>query len=96
MDIGFTLNKHQSTIFAQGFPIVEALAVIGLEYARPQVIDRLHYRYSVWSDLLQPIFARSILGNGESSFHIRTFVAVLGEPNEYDRSILYAMEESAL
>jgi CRISPR-associated protein Csx14 len=93
MDIGFTLNAHQSTIAAQGFPMVEILAVIGLENARPEVLDRLHYRYSVWRGLLQPCLARPILGDGQSPFETRTFAAVLGEPNEYDRSILFAIEE---
>lgn len=93
MDIGFSPNKHQSTMSILGFPIVEILAVIGLENARPSVINRLSYRYAVWRGLLTPSLARPLLGCMRSAIDTRTFAARLGEPNEYDRSILYAVEE---
>ncbi len=93
MDIGFSLNAHQSAMSAQGFPLVEVLAVIGLENARPHVIDRLHYRYSAWRGLVPPLLARPILGNGSNYFQTKTYTTTLGEPNKYDRSILFAVEE---
>lgn len=95
IDIGFSPNAHKGRIEALGHPVVEIAAVIGLENARPAVIDRLSYRYGVWRGELLPTLARPALGCASSASHARTFLAHLGEPNKYDRSIQDVFEEIA-
>lgn len=94
IDIGFSLNAHKGKIEAMGHPLVEIVAVIGLEHARPVVIDRLAYRYGAWRGMLDPALARPTLGCAPMACDVRTFLAQLGEPNEYDRSIRNVTEET--
>jgi len=91
IDIGFSLNFHDK-MSAIGHPLVEIMAVIGLENARPLVIDRLIYRYGTWGSKLSLPLARPALGCANVAT-LRVFVAELGEPNEYDRSIRNVKEE---
>jgi len=93
MDIGFTLNAHKSTMDAMGHPLVEIMAVIGLENARPTLINRLTYKYCAWRGILDLALARPVLGCSMLATDVRTFTAELGEPNDYDRSIRNVKEE---
>jgi CRISPR-associated protein Csb3 len=95
IDIGFTLNAHRATMDSMGHPLVEVLAVIGLEDARPAVLDRLTYRYGVWRGPLDSALARPALGCSAPGSLIRKFTASLGRPNQYDRSIRHVIEEPA-
>ena len=94
IDIGFSLNAHKGKIEAMGHPIVEIVAVIGLEHARPAGIDRLSYRYGAWRGMLDPALARPTLGCASMACEVRTFLAQLGEPNKYARSIRNVTEET--
>lgn len=93
IDIGFSPNAHKGNIEAVGHPLVEIAAVIGLENARPAVVDRLAYRYGVWRGPLTPTLARPALGCSCPASAVRTFLTRLGEPNKYDRSIRDVNEE---
>lgn len=94
IDIGFSLNAHKGKLEAMGHPIVEIVAVIGLEHARPAVIDKLSYRYGGWRGMLDLTLARPTLGCASMACEVRTFIAHLGEPNDYDRSIRNVTEET--
>lgn len=93
IDIGFSLNAHPSTMAIVGYPIVELLAAVGLEHARPRRRARLQYDYGIWSEFLPPSLARPIIGAQSQGFTERFFAMTLGQPNEYDRSILSTREE---
>lgn len=93
LDIGFSVNEH-SAMAIVGYPLVELLAAIGLEHARPQRKARLRYRYGIWSGFLPPSLARPIVGAQSQGFTERFFSMTLGEPNDYERSILSTREEA--
>lgn len=61
IDAGFSLDT-QTSIRAVGYPLVELLAAIGLQHARPHKINRLEYRYGVWTEPLPTMLARAVLG----------------------------------
>lgn len=97
LDLGFSLNRHGS-IRAVGFPLVELLAAIGLEHARPTRAsrrDKLHYRYAVWTTALPTCLARCVLGGWSLGFPIRRFRMRLDWPGQEDqaRCIVDAQEE---
>jgi CRISPR-associated protein Csb3 len=97
LDTGFTLNAH-AAMTPLGYPLVEMLAAIGLQNARPARIDRrnkLAYRYGVSSTRLPVIFARAVLGGQDLGFSIRLFRMRLGWPGQEGqaRCIIDAEEE---
>ncbi len=98
-DTGFSLNEH-GDIVTVGFPLVEVLAAIGLSHARPQRLDKLHYRYGVIGvddaeRLLPPMFLRAALGCAPLPFLMRTFHMQLDWPGQENqaRCITNAHEE---
>ena len=62
---GFSPNEH-SDIQMVGYPLVEILAAIGMNHARPCRVTKLEYRYGVIGNdsnaLLCPVFHRAALG----------------------------------
>jgi CRISPR-associated protein Csb3 len=58
MDVGFSLNEHKN-IRIVASPVVEILAMIGLEHARPDEYETRSVRYAIWNELLPPILARA-------------------------------------
>lgn len=71
IDAGYSPNEHKHAI--QASPVVEFLAVWGLENARPVVVDKYHVRYSAWSVRLPPILARASLAGGLAAIPSRRF-----------------------
>ena len=71
VDAGFSPNAHGGVVM-RGYPLVELLAAIGLNHARPLRRARLEYRYGVAgvSDdaLYQPMFLRAALGVNKPPF----------------------------
>ena len=96
LDIGFSPNDH-SAITMLGFPLVEVLAVIGLQNARPQRLSHLEYRYAVAAGLLPPALLRAALGAADLPLAMRRFRMRLGWPGQEGqaRCILEAFEERA-
>lgn len=88
LDIGFSLNAHGGPRFKTvGYPIVEIMAAIGLTHARPEFLEKLHYRYGVLGvssdgDLFDPFFLRASLGAPDLPFPQRTFRMNLGWPGK--------------
>ncbi len=95
-DLGFSPNEHKKMCMV-GFPLVELLAAIGLQHARPRRTDKLRYHYGVSNAVLPTIFARAVLGCQALGFPVRRFAMRLGWSNQEDqaRSIIDAQEESA-
>jgi len=92
IDLGFSPNDHKD-IDVIGYPLVELLAVIGLENSRPFRINRFEYKYGVWKDFLPPILARAILGGENMVFTVRNFTMKLATVNKGgDRAILFSRE----
>ncbi len=81
IDVGYSPNDH-ADIRMVGYPLVELLAAIGLQHARPRRLEKLRYRYGVWGVNLPTLFARPILGLGNPGFPIRSFTMMLGWPGQ--------------
>ena len=60
IDAGYSLNDQKYAIRAS--PVVEILAAVGLEHARPQEYELRRVRYAAWRGLLPPLLARAALG----------------------------------
>jgi len=83
-----------------GYPLVEILAAIGLENARPKRLRKLEYEYGVTgsfgdSRLLSPLFLRAALGCATLPFPQRTFRMRLDWPGQANqaRCITQVFEE---
>jgi CRISPR-associated protein Csx14 len=99
LDAGFSPNMHGAMEMV-GYPLVELLAAIGLQNARPARVDprdKLAYRYSISNAVLPTAFARAVLGGESLGFPIRRFRMRLGWPGQEGqaRCIIDAYEESA-
>jgi CRISPR-associated protein Csx14 len=103
LDAGFSPNAH-AAVQMVGYPLVELLAAIGLQNARParpDPRDKLAYRYGVSSLRLRTAYARVVLGaqpiwqHPLRPFPIRTFRMRLGWPGQEGqaRCIIDAQEE---
>jgi CRISPR-associated protein Csb3 len=98
LDAGFSPND-QTSMTMIGYPLVELLAAIGLQHARPDRPDRrdkLTYRYGVSNAVLPTQFARAVLGGQRLGFPVRVFRVRLGWPGQEGqaRCIIDAQEES--
>lgn len=98
LDIGFSPNNHGSALQMVGYPLVELLAAIGLQCARPARVnprDKLAYRYGVCSERLPTPFVRAVLSGSSLGFPIRLFRMQLGWPGQEGqaRCIVDAQEE---
>lgn len=94
LDVGFSPNEH-GAIRMVGYPLVELLAAIGLQHARPERLEKLRYRYGVSSGRLPTLLARGVLGGQGMGFPIRLFTMRLGWPGQEGqaRCIIDAQEE---
>lgn len=81
LDVGFSPNDH-GDIRMVGYPLVELLAAIGLQNARPVYSDKLTYRYGAWGMPLPTPLARAALGAQPMGFPVRSFTMKLGWPGQ--------------
>jgi CRISPR-associated protein Csx14 len=97
LEAGFSPNEHSGAIKMVGYPLVELLAAVGLQHARPRRLDKLTYRYGVSNAALPTVFARAVLGAEGIGFPIRVFSMRLGWPGQEGqaRCIIDAQEEFA-
>jgi CRISPR-associated protein Csb3 len=88
IDVGYSPDDQKHGVLAS--PVVELLAALGLEHARPsREGDRV--RYGVWCGLLAPILARAALGAVRVGVLLREFEFEL--PKEVrQRYITFAQE----
>ena len=74
LDAGYSLNDQKHRIAAS--PVVELLATIGLEHARPtlgQDGEGKLVRYGCWGELLSPLLARPALSGSRFGVPLRMF-----------------------
>lgn len=72
LDAGYSPNDQKHGIAAS--PVVELLAAIGLEHARPSEDDELRIvRYAAWGELLSPLLARPALSGSRFGVPLRMF-----------------------
>src|SRR5262249_53848233 len=81
LDAGFSPND-QPAVGMVGYPIVELLAAVGLQYSRPTRIDKLTYRYHVSKIWLPALLVRAVLGSDYSGFPRHSFRVRLGWPGK--------------
>jgi CRISPR-associated protein Csx14 len=98
MEVGFSPNRHTG-ITMVGYPLVEILAAIGMQNARPDrpnPRDKLTYRYGVSNARLPTVLARAVLGAHSLGFPMRVFRMRLGWPGQEGqaRCIIAAEEEN--
>lgn len=71
IDAGYSPNTQKDGIAAS--PVVEILAAIGLEHARPDQYETRKVRYVVWGHPLPPMLARAALPGADLKLPMRRF-----------------------
>lgn len=71
IDAGYSPNTQKDGIAAS--PVVEILAAIGLEHARPDQYETRKVRYAVWGHPLPPMLGRAALGGADLKLPMRRF-----------------------
>ena len=71
IDAGYSPNTQKDGIAAS--PVVEILAAIGLEHARPDQYETRKVRYAVWGHPLPPMLARAALAGADLKLPMRRF-----------------------
>jgi CRISPR-associated protein Csx14 len=102
LEAGFSPNAHKggrTPILMIGYPLVELLAAVGMQNARPARVaehDKLAYRYGVSSARLPTMFVRTMIGAQWLGFAMRRFRMRLGWPGQEGqaRCIIDAEEEA--
>jgi CRISPR-associated protein Csx14 len=93
LDAGFSLNDQKQLVAAS--PIVEILAAIGLQHARPlRQRESDDVRYATWRGALPPSLARAALGCSDVSVPRRTFRFTLARAGQ-NKVVTFADEEIA-
>lgn len=93
IDAGYSPNDQKHGVFAS--PVVEILAAIGLEHARPDEYETRRVRYAVWGCFLPPLLARPVLAGASLPVPKRLFsfdLALAGK----NKVITFAREETTL
>lgn len=71
IDAGYSPDEQAHVVEAS--PVVELLAAIGLEHARPDEFETRKVRYGAWGRLLPPALARPVLGGSRIGVPTRIF-----------------------
>lgn len=71
IDAGYSPNTQKDGIAAS--PVVEILAAIGLEHARPDQFETRKVRYAVWGHPLPPMLGRAALAGADLKLPMRRF-----------------------
>jgi CRISPR-associated protein Csx14 len=71
INAGYSPNTQKDGIAAS--PVVEILAAIGLEHARPNQYETRKVRYAVWGYPLAPMLARAALAGADLKLPMRGF-----------------------
>lgn len=89
--VGYSPDKQDHKVEAS--PIVELLAALGLEHARPVETEPPKLRYAAWKGLLPPVLARPALGGMRVGVPIRVFCCAL-EAAGKNKVVTFAREET--
>lgn len=90
IDAGYSPDEQEHAV--QASPVVELLAAIGLEHARPDEFETREVRYGVWQGLLPPTLARPALGGARVAAPVRIFRFTL-ELAGKNKVVTFAREE---
>lgn len=90
IDAGYSPNGQKHGILAS--PVLEILAAIGLEHARPDEFETRRVRYGTWGCLLSPMLARTALAAAPLPFPIRRFVFELDLSGK-NKVVTFAQED---
>ncbi|MGH9202980.1 MAG: hypothetical protein ACRD2A_17280, partial [Vicinamibacterales bacterium] len=71
IDAGYSPNTQKDGIAAS--PVVELLAAVGLEHARPDEYETRKVRYAVWGHPLPAMLARAVLSGADLKVPMRRF-----------------------
>jgi CRISPR-associated protein Csx14 len=93
INAGYSPDEQAHAVEAS--PAVELLAAIGLEHARPQVLDGYQVRYGVWKGTLPPSLARAALGGSRVGVPLRIFRFTLAKAGQ-NKVVTFAQEEEGL
>jgi len=90
IDAGYSPDEQTHGIEAS--PVVELLAAIGLEHARPDEFETRKVRYGVWKGLLPPVLARPALAGIRFGVQMRVFRFTLDLAGK-NKVVTFAQEE---
>ncbi len=92
IDAGYSPDEQSHDV--QASPVVEVLAAIGLEHARPDEFETRNVRYGVWGVLLPPLLARPGLAGVPivAPMRVFRFILVLAGKNKV---VTFAQEETS-
>jgi CRISPR-associated protein Csx14 len=91
IDAGYSPDEQEHKVEAS--PVVEMLAAIGLEHARPDEFETREVRYGAWKGLLPPSLARPALGGVSVGVPIRVFRFTLDLAGK-NKIVTFAREET--
>lgn len=90
IDAGYSPDAQGHRLAAS--PVVELLAAIGLEHARPAEYDTRQVRYAAWGVTVPPVLARPVLAAGRLAVPMRMFSFTLS--GKYNKIVTFAQEEA--
>jgi CRISPR-associated protein Csb3 len=90
IDAGYSPDEQKHLVAAS--PIVEILAAIGLENARPNVFEPREVRYSAWNGLVPPMLARPAIAGACTGVPVRVFRFTLDLSGK-NKVVTFAQEE---
>jgi len=93
IDAGYSPDEQAHDVEAS--PVVELLAAVGLEHARPEVLERGEVRYGVWKGPLPPLLARAALGGARVGVPLRLFRFRLDKAGQ-NKVVTFAEEEAVV
>lgn len=90
IDAGYSPNDQKHGVAAS--PVVEILAAIGLEHARPDELKTRQVRYAAWGSLLPPVLARPAFAGAPLAVPMRVFHFSLDLSGK-NKVVTFAQEE---
>jgi CRISPR-associated protein Csx14 len=91
IDAGYSPDEQSQSVEAS--PVVEMLAAIGLEHARPDEFETREVRYAAWKGLLPAALARPTLGGARIGVPLRMFRFTLDLAGQ-NKIVTFAREET--
>jgi CRISPR-associated protein Csx14 len=93
IDAGYSPDAQKHGLAAS--PVIQILAAIGLNHARPDEYETRHVRYAAWGQLLPPILARPALAGEPLPVPMRRFRFTLDLSGK-NKVVTFAQEEMSL
>lgn len=92
IDAGYSPDQQDHGIAAS--PVVEILAALGLEHARPEEYETRRVRYGAWRGAVPPMLARSALAGAAVGIALRRFRFTLDLSGK-NKVVTFAQEEAS-